>query len=189
MGEDVTMRLNESPLSGLWEIGTAPRGDARGHFTRIFCADEFAVIRPAVRFVQVNHSVTALRGTVRGLHFQQAPNAEAKLIRCLRGAVFDVAVDLRPGSPTYGKWHGLELSAHNERQLFIPEGFAHGFQALTDDATLLYQHTTPYSASAESGIRYDDATVAISWPLPVTLISDRDLALPLLNVRTPGTAA
>lgn len=183
------MRLTESPLAGLWEIETTSKGDARGKFTRVFCAQDFVPVRPDLRFVQVNHSVTALRGTVRGLHFQHAPSAEAKLIRCLRGSVFDVAVDLRPASPTYGQWHSVELSEHNERQVFIPEGFAHGFQALTNAVELLYQHTAPYQASAEGGLRYDDATLAISWPLPVTLVSDRDLGMPSLAAHTLRIAA
>jgi dTDP-4-dehydrorhamnose 3,5-epimerase len=139
--------------------------------------------------VQVNHSVTAARGTVRGLHFQHAPNTEAKLIRCLRGAVFDVAVDLRGNSSTYGHWYGIELSAENERQIFIPEGFAHGFQSLTDGAELLYQHTAPYSVTSEGGVRFDDATIAITWPLAVTAISNRDLALPLLDAHITRIAA
>lgn len=175
------MKLLGTPLAGLWLIETAPRGDARGRLTRLFCADAFAAVRPGLRFVQVNHSITALRGTVRGLHWQRAPQAEAKLIRCLRGSVFDVAVDLRPGSPTYGRWHGVELSEHNEREVFIPEGCAHGFQALSDDAHLLYQHTAPHAPACEAGLRYDDPDLAIAWPLPVALVSARDLGHPLLR--------
>ncbi len=175
------MKLLGTPLAGLWLIETAPRGDARGRLTRLFCADAFAAVRPGLRFVQVNHSITALRGTVRGLHWQRAPQAEAKLIRCLRGSVFDVAVDLRPGSPTYGRWHGVELSEHNEREVFIPEGCAHGFQALSDDAHLLYQHTAPHAPACEAGLRHDDPDLAIAWPLQVALVSARDLGHPLLR--------
>lgn len=183
------MQLLVTPLDGLWEVRTSPRGDERGRFTRIFCDDSFSIIRPGIRFVQVNHSFTAACGTIRGLHFQHAPAGEAKLIRCLRGAVFDVAVDLRIESPTFGHWHGIELSATNERQIFIPEGFAHGFQSLTNDAELLYQHTFPYTPSAEAGLRYDDPTVAISWPLPIAAISDRDASLPMLSSVFTGLAA
>ncbi|MEO7997922.1 MAG: dTDP-4-dehydrorhamnose 3,5-epimerase [Gemmatimonadaceae bacterium] len=183
------MQLLKTPLTGLWEIRTTPRGDARGSLTRIFCESDFAEVRPNLRFVQTNHSVTALRGTIRGMHFQQAPAAEAKLIRCIRGSVFDVAVDLRAESPTFGHWHGVELSEHNNQQIFIPEGFAHGFQALTDDVQMLYQHTTPYSQEHEGGLRYDDPAVAINWPLPVTVLSPRDAALPLLRVGFMGIAA
>lgn len=183
------MQLIETPLAGLWEIHTSSRGDARGSLTRIFCEKDFAAVRPDLRFVQANHSVTALRGTIRGMHFQQAPAAEAKLIRCIRGSVFDVAVDLRAESPTFGHWHGIELSEHNNQQIFIPEGFAHGFQSLTDDVQLLYQHTAPYSPEHEGGLRYDDPAVAINWPLPVTVLSQRDAALPLLRVGFMGIAA
>ena len=147
------MQLLTTPLAGLWEIKTSPHGDDRGRLTRIFCESAFNAIRPQLKFVQVNHSVTAMRGTIRGLHFQKTPAAEAKLIRCIRGSVFDVAVDLRAESPTFGHWHAMELSEHNERQVFIPEGFAHGFQSLSDDVQMLYQHTTPYAKECEDGIR------------------------------------
>ena len=183
------MKLVQTPLAGMWVIETAPRGDARGCLTRLFCADAFAAVRPGLCFVQTNHSVTALRGTLRGLHWQRAPRAEAKLIRCLRGSVFDVTVDLRPGSPTHGRWHGVELSAQNEREVFIPEGCAHGFQALSDDAHLLYQHTAPYAPDREAGLRYDDPALAIAWPLAVALVSGRDLQHPSLREAVQGIAA
>jgi len=183
------MKLVQTPLEGMWVVETTPRGDARGRLTRLFCVDAFAPVRPGLRFVQVNHSVTALCGTVRGLHLQHAPHAEAKLIRCLRGSVFDVTVDLRPGSPTFGRWHGIELSEDNEREVFIPEGCAHGFQALSDDAQLLYQHTAQYSPACEVGLRHDDPQVAIAWPLTVTLVSDRDRSHPLLREFIEGTPA
>lgn len=180
------MRFEATPLAGVWEITTQPRGDERGRLVRVFCEDTFAAIRPGLRFVQVNLSATARQGTVRGLHFQRAPSLEAKLIRCVRGRVFDVAVDLRAGSPTFGRWHAVELSAGNDRQLFIPEGCAHGFQALTDDVELLYQHTAAYDAANEGGVRHDDPSLAIPWPLPVTVLSDRDGALPLIDPHFPG---
>ncbi|MEP6778676.1 MAG: dTDP-4-dehydrorhamnose 3,5-epimerase [Gemmatimonadaceae bacterium] len=183
------MKLTETPLSGLWEIQTSPRGDERGRFTRLFCAEEFAPVRPNMRFVQVNHSMTAKRGTVRGLHYQHAPAAEAKLIRCIRGTVFDVAVDVRESSPTFGKWHAVELSQDNERQVFIPEGFAHGFQALTDNVELLYQHTVPFAPTCERGVLYRDPFIGIEWPLFVTILSERDANLPLLNSTVAGCAA
>ena len=174
----MTVDVRRTPLPGLWEVHSEPRRDERGSFARVFCAEAFAPVRPDLRFVQVNHSVTAHRGTVRGLHFQRAPHAEAKLIRCLRGRVFDVAVDLRPDSPSFGRWHAVELSADNGVQVFIPEGVAHGFQALEDDAHLLYQHTAPHEPASEAGLRHDDPTLAVAWPLPVTLLSPRDRALP-----------
>ncbi len=175
------MKLHPTPLAGLWQIETEPRGDVRGRLTRLHCDEELAPIRPGLRFVQTNLSRTAQRGTVRGLHFQRAPALEAKLIRCLRGRVFDVAVDLRAGSPTFGRWFGLELSDSNEHQIFIPEGFAHGFQTLCDDVELLYQHTAPYTPACEGGLRHDDARLAITWPLPVSLVSERDRAHPALD--------
>lgn len=175
------MKLLATPLDGLWEIATEPRGDARGRLTRVFCADELAPMRPGLRFVQTNLTHTGQCGTVRGLHFQREPAMEAKLIRCLRGRVFDVAVDLRAGSPTFGRWHALELSADNERQIFIPEGFAHGFQTLTDDVEMLYQHTAPYTPACEGGLRHDDPRLAIDWPLPLTQISERDRGHPPLD--------
>ena len=183
------MRLSPAPLEGLWEIETTPLSDERGRFTRLFCAQEFSVVRPDIRFVQTNHSVTRHRGTVRGLHFQHLPASEAKLVRCIRGAVFDVAVDLRRKSPTFGKWHAAELSAENERQLFIPEGFAHGFQSLADDTELLYQHTVPYTPNCEGGLLYCDPSIAIEWPLSVTTVSERDARLPYLGFVIAGIAA
>ena len=175
------MRFRATPIAQAWVVQTAPRGDERGRLTRLFCAEAFAPIRHGLRFVQVNHSVSVRRGTVRGLHFQRAPCAEAKLIRCLRGSVFDVAVDLRAGSPTFGRWYGIELSEHNECEFFIPEGCAHGFQALSDDAQLLYQHTAAYTPACEGGVRHDDPEIAVAWPLPVGAVSERDRGLPLLR--------
>jgi dTDP-4-dehydrorhamnose 3,5-epimerase len=175
------MKLEQTPIAGLWTVHTEPRGDARGSLTRLHCTRELALMRDELRFVQSNLSRTAQRGTVRGLHFQRAPALDAKLIRCLRGRVFDVAVDLRAGSPTFGQWHGVELSDCNEQQVFIPEGCAHGFQALSDDVELLYQHTGAYHPAHEGGLRFDDPSLAIAWPLPIALVSDRDLSHPLLG--------
>jgi len=183
------MKLTATPLAGLWLVETTPRGDERGRLTRLFCTEQFAAIRPGLRFVQVNTSVTAQRGTVRGLHWQRAPRAEAKLIRCVRGSVFDVAVDLRPRSPTFGHWQGVVLSEHNEREVFIPEGCAHGFQTLTDDAQLLYQHTAPHTPDCEAGLRYDDRQIAIEWPLPVALVSARDRQWPSFRELFEGAPA
>lgn len=175
------MEVRATSLDGLWEIVTQPRGDARGSLTRVFCTEQLAVIRPALRFVQTNLTFTAERGTVRGLHFQRAPALEAKLIRCLRGRVYDVAVDLRAGSPTFGRWHAVELSGENQCEIFIPEGFAHGFQTLTDDVEMLYQHTAAHAPVSEGGLRHDDDRLAIPWPLPVTQISARDREHPPLD--------
>jgi dTDP-4-dehydrorhamnose 3,5-epimerase len=184
------MKLLATPIAGLVEVVTEPSVDARGSFTRISCVDELAALAPGdeagLRFVQVNLSRSQQRGTLRGLHVQRGANAatrrrEAKLIRCLRGAVWDVAVDLRPGSPTFGRWHAIELHEHCQRQVFIPPGVAHGFQTLADDSELLYQHTAAYAPGLDAGVRYDDPQLAVAWPLPPQRVSARDLALPWLD--------
>lgn len=168
------MKWLTTPLPDLYEILLTPTGDARGRFTRIFCERELEAIRPGLHFTQINLSQTRGRGTVRGLHYQTPPAAEAKLIRCMRGRVFDVAVDLREDSPTFLCWHALELGEGDDRAFFIPEGFAHGFQALTDEADLLYMHTVPWTPACEAGIRYDDPRLSIVWPLTATGLSARD---------------
>lgn len=175
------MIARPTPLAGLWEIDTPSHQDERGALTRVFCSRALGAIRDDLRFVQSNLSRTLKAGAVRGLHFQRQPAADAKLIRCLRGRVFDVAVDLRAGSTTFGRWHAVELAPELQRQVFIPEGFAHGFQALTDEVELLYQHTAFYAPEAEDGLRFDDPALAIAWPLPVTQVSARDAALPRLD--------
>ena len=175
------MKFHATPIAGLWEVETAPRGDVRGSLTRVYCAEAFDEVMTGLRVVQVNHSVTARRGTVRGLHFQRVPALEAKLIRCLRGRVFDVAVDQRAGSPTFARWHALELSPDRPRQLLIPPGCAHGFQTLADDSELLYQHSAPYAPAHEGGVRHDDPRLAITWPEPVTELSERDLGFGLID--------
>lgn len=175
------MRLLSTPLAGLQVVETAPVGDARGNFERLFCEREWAPLRPGLHFAQVNLSTTRGRGTIRGMHFQREPAAEAKLIRCVRGSAFDVAVDLRAGSLTYLQWHAVELRADEPREVFIPEGFAHGFQALDDDVQLLYFHTAPWTPACESGLRHDDPRLGIVWPLPTVHVSDRDRAHPLLD--------
>lgn len=175
------MKTNTTPLSGLIVVETTPVADTRGRFTRIFCDTELATAQPNLQFRQINLSATRQRGTVRGLHYQVPPAAETKLIRCLRGRVFDVAVDLRRDSPTFLGWHAVELSSENDQQVLIPEGFAHGFQALTDDVELLYMHTSPWTPSHEIGIRHDDPRLGITWPLPVSHLSNRDSGYSLLT--------
>ena len=180
------MKLLPTPLPGLHVVDTEPAADARGRFERLFCEHEWAPLRAGLHFVQVNLSTTSRRGTVRGMHYQRAPAAEAKLIRCVRGRVHDVAVDLRAGSPTFLRWHAVELRADEPRELFIPEGFAHGFQALSDDAQLLYFHTRAWTPECEGGVRHDDPRLGIEWPLPVAALSDRDRAHPLLDAGFAG---
>lgn len=180
------MKLHPTPLAGLFEIEHTPVGDARGRFTRLFCEQELAPARADLHFAQINWSQTQGLGTVRGLHYQTAPAAEAKLIRCLQGRVFDVAVDLRADSPTFLHWHAVELSEDNDRALFIPEGFAHGFQALSDEAHLLYMHTASWTPACESGLRHDDPRLAIAWPLPVAQCSERDRRHPLIDASFTG---
>lgn len=179
------MRFTELPLAGAYRVELEPRGDARGFFARLFCAEEFAAHGLATGWVQCNTSFTAAQGTVRGLHFQRPPMAETKLLRCIRGAIFDVIVDLRAGSPTFGKWHGERLDEANRTMICVPEGFAHGFQTLTPDVEMLYFHSAPYSAAHEGGLRWDDARVAVNWPLGVTEMSARDAAFPGLEALEP----
>jgi len=183
------MTVHSTPLAGLTLIETTPLGDERGRFVRVFCEDDLAALRSDLHFPQINLSSTFARGTVRGMHFQRPPMAEAKLIRCVRGRVFDVAVDLRIGSATFLNWHSVELDADSSQQVFIPEGFAHGFQSLTDDVQLLYMHTAPWAREHEGVLRHDDPALAIDWPLPVTAISAKDRSAPLLDAGFAGIDA
>ena len=179
------MKFTPLPLAGAFRIDLEPRGDSRGFFARLFCAEEFAAHGLKSVFVQSNTSFSAARGTLRGLHFQRPPAAEAKLLRCLRGAIFDVIVDLRDGSDTFGRWHGERLDDENRSMIYAPEGFAHGFQTLTDGVEMLYLHSAPYSAPNEGGLRWDDPSVAIEWPLDVTEQSARDAGFPTLDALEP----
>lgn len=170
-----------TPLAGLHVLQRKPIGDSRGYLERLFCADELQALAPGKHIVQINHTLAASRGTVRGLHFQYPPHAETKFVHCLRGEVFDVAVDLRRGLPTLLQWHAEVLSAGNHRTFVIPEGFAHGFQALTDDCEMLYFHTAAYRQDAEGGLNVQDPRLAIRWPLSATGLSPRDAAHPMLD--------
>lgn len=168
-------------LSRLTVIQRAPVSDTRGFFARLFCNEAFGKIGLAKPIAQINHSVTQRRGIVRGLHFQYPPHTETKIVTCLRGEVFDVAVDLRADSPTFLRWHGEILSAANRRSLLIPEGFAHGFQTLTEDCELLYLHTEAYAAQFEGGLHPRDPRIGVQWPLPIAELSPRDENHPLLG--------
>lgn len=168
------MRFRPTRLDGATLIEMEKREDPRGFFARTFCEAEFAAAGLPIRFPQANLSGNARAGTLRGLHYQRAPHAEAKLVRCARGAIFDAIVDLRPASPSYRQWQGFTLDAASGTMLFVPEGFAHGYQTLHDDTEVAYGVTAPYAPAAEAGLRFDDAAFAIDWPLPVTEISDKD---------------
>src|SRR5262245_36377250 len=155
-----------------------PVHDDRGFFARTFCVNEFAAHGLETSYPQHSISLSARRGTVRGMHYQRPPHSEVKLVRCLEGSIWDVIIDLRKDSPTYCRWQGFELSGSNNRQHYIPKGFAHGFQALSDDTVISYLISEPYMPMAASGIRYDDPAFKIGWPLEITAISKKDLEWP-----------
>lgn len=178
--------VSDLPLAGLKLVERQRLGDHRGFLARLFCAEELAEAGWSKPIAQINHTMTARRGTVRGLHFQHPPQAEMKLVSCIRGEVWDVAVDLRAESPGFLAWHAERLSAENGRALLIPEGFAHGFQALTDDAELLYCHSAAYAPEAEGGLNPLDPRLAIAWPLEIADMSERDRAHPLLDAGFAG---
>ena len=163
-----------TPLAGLQLVRRQKLGDARGFLTRLFCADELGGAGWTGPIAQINHTSTARQGTVRGMHFQRPPHGEIKLVSCLRGEVWDVAVDLRTDSPTFLRWHAQRLSADNGCALLIPQGFAHGFQSLTDDVELLYCHSAAYAAHSEGGLHPQDERLGIAWPRPITELSARD---------------
>jgi dTDP-4-dehydrorhamnose 3,5-epimerase len=165
-------------LPGVFLIRAEPVADPRGEFARIFCAEEFRAHGLDARVAQSSTSVTRRRGTVRGMHWQAAPWGEAKLVRCLRGAVYDVALDLRPDSPAFRRWAAVELAAPGREALYLPEGVAHGYQALQDDAELLYQMSVPYHPEAGRGARWNDPAFGISWPIADALLSERDAGYP-----------
>ena len=175
------MIFKATPLGGVWVIEPERLGDDRGFFARTFCREEFRAHGLDPDVVQCNVSWNACRGSVRGLHYQAAPHAEAKLVRCTRGAIWDVAVDLRPGSPTFKRWTAVELTAENHLALYVSEGCAHGFQTLADDTEVFYQMSAPHQPGAERGVRWNDPALAIAWPLEAATLSDRDRALPLLG--------
>ena len=186
------MNVSVTPLQGVAVVETVFHRDERGSFGRLFCANELADIVGLRKIVQINCSTTRQVGAIRGLHFQRPPHAEMKFVRCLRGTVWDVAVDLRRDSSTFLKWYAEELDADNARMMIIPEGCAHGFQTLAGDCELLYLHTASYAQNSESGVAWDDPRLAISWPLPIPAnggLSDRDRRLPALSPNFEGLDA
>ena len=168
------MNILATPILGLMVVETIPNVDTRGAFVRLYCEQELNTLIGHRKIVQINHSRTVNIGAVRGMHFQHAPHAEMKFVRCLKGRVWDVAVDLRHGSPTFLHWHAEELTPSNGRMMVIPEGFAHGFQALTDNVELLYCHSAPFSPHSEAALDAQDERLAITWPLPILNRSHRD---------------
>ena len=168
------MKCQELPLLGAWSIELQKYGDERGFFARAFCAREFAQLGLEHEFVQVNHSYSRRSGTLRGLHYQGPPHSEVKLVRCVRGRLYDVIVDLRPDSATFGRWHGLELSSENGVSLYVPKAFAHGFITLEADTEVLYQVSEAYSPDHEHGLRWDDPFLAIDWPMEPLSMSEKD---------------
>ena len=175
------MKFLETPCAGLYVVEPVPIGDDRGFFARSFCAREFAAHGLDSSVAQCNISFNQKAGTLRGLHFQTEPHEEAKLVRCTRGAIYDVVVDLRPDSSTYRRWYAAGLTSENRRMLFIPSGFAHGFQTLVDDSEVFYQMSEFYHPESGRGVRWDDPALAIEWPLANPIMSEKDRIHPLLD--------
>ena len=183
----MSAELHQTPIHGVFELSSQPFIDSRGFFLNAFRAHEEAFIASwADRGIaQVNLSRSETVGTIRGLHLQAPPHSEAKLVRCLKGRVWDVAVDLRGDSPTFGRWHAIELTPESGNALLVPEGCAHGFQVMDPGSELLYLHSGAWVSGVEKGVRWDDPDLAICWPLPLGNLSERDLSLPLLSEITP----
>jgi dTDP-4-dehydrorhamnose 3,5-epimerase len=180
------MLFHETPLIGAYLIELERRGDARGFFARYFCENEFAAKGLETRFVQINNSLSAKAGTLRGLHYQLPPAAEVKVVRCVRGALWDVIVDLRPDSPTFRKWYGAELNAENRLMMYVPRGFAHAILTLSDDAEAIYLDSNFYGPKEERGVRWNDPSIGIEWPRAPAEISDKDGKWPDLDAAFHG---
>lgn len=183
------MIFSETELAGAYTIDLEPHSDERGFFARSFCADEFAAHGLEHRWAQSNVSFNAERGTLRGMHWQIPPHQESKLVRCTTGAIFDVIVDVRPGSPTIGRWIGVDLSATNRRMLYVPGGFAHGFLTTADKTEVFYEMSSPHVPDAARGFCWNDPRVAIEWPEPVRVVSDRDAGYPNLDLDALGSSS
>jgi dTDP-4-dehydrorhamnose 3,5-epimerase len=175
------MNFSRTSLAGVWLLDLEPRGDDRGFLARTYCEKEFHDQGLNTQWPQCNLTLTKKRGMLRGLHFQADPKPEIKLIRCSAGAIYDVLADLRPGSPTFGRWEAFELTAANRRTLYVPGGIAHGFQCLADDSEVFYQMSEFYYPDLARGVRWNDPHLAIRWPIPDPQLSPRDQALPLLR--------
>ena len=181
------MLFHPTPLKDAFTIELEKKGDDRGFFARFFCVNEFQAQELEMRFVQVNNSLSSKRGTLRGMHYQLAPSAEVKVVRCLRGAVWDAIIDIRPDSTTFGRWFGAELTACNRRMMYVPRGFAHGILTLTNDVELLYLVSDFYAPKEERGIRWDDPRFGVEWPIKPQEISPKDAAWPNFDPVVHGT--
>jgi dTDP-4-dehydrorhamnose 3,5-epimerase len=179
-------RAVSTPLPGLQVLERIGHIDGRGQFRRLFCSSELRALASAFTAVQVNHSMTASAGTARGIHFQHPPHAEDKLVTCVGGAIWDVAVDLRASSPTFKRWHGEVLSAENGRSVLLPKGFGHGFVALADNSSVVYIHSAAYVPEAEGGVHPLDPALAIDWPVPIRELSMKDRQRPFIDSTFPG---
>jgi dTDP-4-dehydrorhamnose 3,5-epimerase len=180
------MIFNPLNLNGAFTIDVEPFKDNRGFFTRTFCENEFNQHGLAQHFVQANHSGTIGKGVIRGMHFQYPPFAEVKLVKCVQGAIYDVIIDVRHDSPTFLKWYGTELTSENKRMMYVPEGFAHGFQSLSDYSEITYMVSNFYDKGSEGGIRYNDPKIKIDWPLDVSLVSEKDGNILFINEEFKG---
>ena len=175
------MLFNKTSLNGAYTIDLEKRGDERGFFSRFFCENEFKVNDLETKYVQINNSLSEKKGTLRGMHYQVAPLGEVKLVRCIKGALYDVIVDLRPNSPTFKKWFGTELNDNNRTMMYVPKGFAHGFITLTDEVEAFYLVSEFYAPEQERGLRHDDPNINIIWPIRPTDISEKDKNWPDLD--------
>ena len=179
------MIFTETPIAGAYLLDPEPKGDDRGFFARAWCEREFGARGLTARFVQCNNSFSRDRGTLRGLHYQADPHGEVKLMRCIRGAVYDAIVDMRPGSPSYLRWFGVELSADNRRALYVPAGCAHGYETLAYGSEVLYPVSAFYVPEAERGVRWDDPMFGVTWPLPPAQLSEKDRRWPDVRREVP----
>ena len=180
------MKFIQTPLNGAYVVELEPFRDERGFFARTFCKRDFSVIGHHQEFVQFNHSMTRYKGTIRGMHYQVPPSAEIKLIRCIVGEVYDVIIDIRKDSPTFLNHYGIVLSNENLKMIYVPEGFAHGFQTLSDNTQMIYHHTAYYNPEYERGLRYNDPVFGIKWPMPPTNLTEKDQKYPMINNNFKG---